>query len=404
VSPGDDLFVEVGGVGQCNGAGPAGADPAGLIAGNGGGASDVRTISLGFTNVCSPQVSRQDLVSLGSRLIVAAGGGGAGGPGVPGTGSGAAPGGGGGDAGLGGGQGASEGGGGGGPGGGSTGGSPGGGGGFRGTAGGPGSLLAGGAGGICRGCEVPGGGGGGGGGGLYGGGGGGGGDEFSGGGGGGGGASLVPLGGTPPNPVTKPAQVSIEYPDQGACNGRKATLAGTDDDDVLVGTRGRDVIRGGPGDDKIRGRGGGDVCAGPAATTPFAAAPAATSCEAAPAATSCAAAPGTIGSWEEPIATAAAPARDATGHKAASAAGAGQARPASAREVVERGAKRRSGARADWFSSAPACNRNAVRRRSHPAISSRNGALACLYGGSDTQAARRAAKPEHGDSGRVRRW
>ena len=44
VTPGQTLYVEVGGVGQCNGAGPSGAL---TVAGSGGGAADVRTVSAG---------------------------------------------------------------------------------------------------------------------------------------------------------------------------------------------------------------------------------------------------------------------------------------------------------------------------------------------------------------------
>jgi hypothetical protein len=70
VTPGQRLFVEVGGVGQCNGAGLSGN---GALAGSGGGAADVRSVS-----VAGALCGDQDTASLQSRLIVAAGGGGGG--------------------------------------------------------------------------------------------------------------------------------------------------------------------------------------------------------------------------------------------------------------------------------------------------------------------------------------
>jgi hypothetical protein len=48
------------------------------------------------------------------------------------------------------------------------------------------------------------------------------------------------------------------------CSGLRATLVGTDGDDLLIGTPGRDVIVGLGGRDRIEGRGGDDViCGGP---------------------------------------------------------------------------------------------------------------------------------------------
>jgi secreted trypsin-like serine protease len=47
------------------------------------------------------------------------------------------------------------------------------------------------------------------------------------------------------------------------CQGRKATIIGTDAADTLIGTTGNDVIWGGPGNDVIRGLEGNDlICAG----------------------------------------------------------------------------------------------------------------------------------------------
>ena len=201
VSAPETLFVEVGGAGSTGGtaAGAAfngGGLPGDQSAAGGGGASDVRTVSCG-----SPCVTT-DPMSLGSRLLIAAGEGGAGEPVM-------ASGGDGGPAGASGTQGggvlAAGGGGGGQPpapigGTGGSGGyasSPPSSGGLPGARGGDGSLGKGG-----DGAAVYGGTGGGGGGGLYGGGGGGGGgrdnatDTEGSGGGGGGGSSLAPTGGS----------------------------------------------------------------------------------------------------------------------------------------------------------------------------------------------------------------
>ena len=46
------------------------------------------------------------------------------------------------------------------------------------------------------------------------------------------------------------------------CHGRRATIVGTDGNDVLIGTPGRDVIWGGPGDDVIYGELGNDLICG----------------------------------------------------------------------------------------------------------------------------------------------
>lgn len=52
------------------------------------------------------------------------------------------------------------------------------------------------------------------------------------------------------------------YSAPATCFGRKATIVGTSEDDVLVGTQGRDVIVGRRGSDLIKGRGGRDlICA-----------------------------------------------------------------------------------------------------------------------------------------------
>jgi hypothetical protein len=63
VTPGQTLYVEVGGVGQCNGAGFSGIA---TVAGSGGGAADVRTVS-----VAGSFCGDQDTASLQSRLIPA---------------------------------------------------------------------------------------------------------------------------------------------------------------------------------------------------------------------------------------------------------------------------------------------------------------------------------------------
>jgi hypothetical protein len=46
------------------------------------------------------------------------------------------------------------------------------------------------------------------------------------------------------------------------CHGRRATLVGSAEADVLIGTVGDDVIHGRGGDDRLRGRGGNDVLCG----------------------------------------------------------------------------------------------------------------------------------------------
>jgi len=219
VEGGSELFLSVGGVGgelnpidagfNGGGAGAASANGTGFGGGGGGGATDVRTIR------------RSDAGTLDSRLIVAAGGGGAGSDANSCLGNPSPTGGAGGDAGLAGSasSGGTAGAGGGGGGAGAEG--QGGVGGAAGTGGQgtpdpgvTGSPGIGGAGGASAG-GGPAGGGGGGGGGLYGGGGGGGGTNagtcpIPGGGGGGGGSSLVPLGGSAsiPDPVV-PATVTI---------------------------------------------------------------------------------------------------------------------------------------------------------------------------------------------------
>ncbi|HYU60829.1 MAG TPA: glycine-rich protein [Solirubrobacterales bacterium] len=189
VTPGQTLYVEVGGVGQCNGSGAGGSADAGA----GGGASDIRTISVsdGGGALCAAHSQ----ASLESRLLLAAGGGGA---------AAFVAGGAGGDAGeagsdsndgsANGGQ----------PGDASAGGAGGSGG--TGPDGGSGSLGQGGVGGT----SIDDGGGGGGG--LYGGGGGEGSDIVgpAGGGGGGGGSNLVPAGGSA-SIASGPPQVAITY-------------------------------------------------------------------------------------------------------------------------------------------------------------------------------------------------
>src|ERR1700761_2752828 len=46
------------------------------------------------------------------------------------------------------------------------------------------------------------------------------------------------------------------------CDGHRATIVGTDGNDVIHGTDGPDVIWGGPGDDKIYGGLGNDIICG----------------------------------------------------------------------------------------------------------------------------------------------
>jgi hypothetical protein len=74
VSPGEVFYVEVGTTGSCNGAGAPGYAASGDVPG-GGGASDLRTESVdtGGGSLCGEQTP----ASLGSRVLVAAGGGGA---------------------------------------------------------------------------------------------------------------------------------------------------------------------------------------------------------------------------------------------------------------------------------------------------------------------------------------
>lgn len=196
IKPGQILYVEVGGQGGSGGEGlhPGGFNGGGEGAAGGGGASDVRTNS------------RSEGLSPDTRLIVAAGGGGAGTFGIEGAGAGGN---------------AEEAGGsipnneGGGAGTASSGGSGGSGGC---TPGFTGELGLGGAGGNCESSNI---GGGGGGGGYYGGGGGGAGASF-GGGGGGGGSSLVPAGGKS-TLASSQSEVQITYssvatkPEVGRC-------------------------------------------------------------------------------------------------------------------------------------------------------------------------------------------
>ena len=80
VTPGETLFVEVGGNGTSNSAGGAGgfngggngSSIGGFASGGGGGASDVRTVS------CGSPCDTLEATSLASRLLVAGGGGGGG--------------------------------------------------------------------------------------------------------------------------------------------------------------------------------------------------------------------------------------------------------------------------------------------------------------------------------------
>ena len=225
VSPSLPLYVEVGGLGTyCGGPGNDSGHPPspggwngggnGNCSGSGGGASDVRTISMG------------DAGTLASRLIVGGGGGGGGG-GVCGAGGGAfhcQTGGTGGDAGGSGGLG--------------TGTSPG-------TAGQPGTQIAGGApgtpggtaGSLGQGAAGPSGGGGGGGG-YYGGGSGGGLNGDTGGNGGGGGSSLVPPGGSGAlGPADTPGGVTISFtagPVAAPTQSPAANAAGWNNTDVTV--------------------------------------------------------------------------------------------------------------------------------------------------------------------------
>ena len=210
-SPGQTLYVEVGGVG-CNGSGDGEFS-------DGGGASDVRTITVSddggdFCGIHSPS-------SVGSRLIVAGAGGGGGSLSA------------GADAGEDAGGGAA--------------------GGKAGTdsaggAGGTANSGNGSAGELGGGGDGPAGGGGGG---FYGGGGGGldfdstFGFSF---GAGGGGSSLVPAGGSGPEITSDPASVEIT----------PCTIVGTAANDKLKGSAGDDAICGLGGNDRINGRGGAD--------------------------------------------------------------------------------------------------------------------------------------------------
>jgi hypothetical protein len=82
VTPGEVLFVEVGGPGGTFGeAGYNGGGAGAYKAGGGGGASDVRTCSIDQANSADP-VACGALSSLNSRLLVAGGGGGGGNAGV----------------------------------------------------------------------------------------------------------------------------------------------------------------------------------------------------------------------------------------------------------------------------------------------------------------------------------
>jgi YVTN family beta-propeller protein len=66
----------------------------------------------------------------------------------------------------------------------------------------------------------------------------------------------------PPGQPTVPSGPFGSAP-RGTCDGRTATIEGTEDDDKLVGTNGDDVIVALGGDDRIDGRGGNDIiCAG----------------------------------------------------------------------------------------------------------------------------------------------
>lgn len=214
LTPASTLYVEVGGtggsIGGFNGGGAPGTGASTGGAGGGGGASDVRTVPCG--GACPG-----DAASLGSRLIVAAGGGGSGAPGAQANAF--AAGGGAGSAGSVGrnASGGDHGGGGGGPGTVSAGGAKGSGGtpntgGTPGTDGTIGSPGVGGTGGGGSASAV----GGGAGGGYFGGGGGGGGADSpadqAAGGGGGGGASFAPAGSTGvADSTTAPASVAITY-------------------------------------------------------------------------------------------------------------------------------------------------------------------------------------------------
>jgi hypothetical protein len=63
-------------------------------------------------------------------------------------------------------------------------------------------------------------------------------------------------------PVTTVPVTTVPSDDPASCVGQKATVIGSDGDDVLVGTPGPDVIAGGPGSDIIVGRAGDDVICG----------------------------------------------------------------------------------------------------------------------------------------------
>ncbi|MGH8566289.1 MAG: calcium-binding protein [Gammaproteobacteria bacterium] len=61
----------------------------------------------------------------------------------------------------------------------------------------------------------------------------------------------------PPPPLPLPPPPTVV-----TCQGRRATLVGTEGNDVLRGTARRDVIHGLGGNDKIRGLGGNDILCG----------------------------------------------------------------------------------------------------------------------------------------------
>jgi hypothetical protein len=102
VTPGQTLYIEVGGnggdvyathealygsagAGGWNGGGPGGLPSSGIGGGGGGGASDVQTLSC--AQLCDPQsLGFGTLIALHSRLVIAAGGGGAGSGGSDGAG------------------------------------------------------------------------------------------------------------------------------------------------------------------------------------------------------------------------------------------------------------------------------------------------------------------------------
>ena len=75
-------------------------------------------------------------------------------------------------------------------------------------------------------------------------------------------SSVVPIEGLDPVGYGPPPLEIIQL--DGSCFGHKATLVGTNGDDVLVGTQGNDVILGLEGNDVILGLEGNDIlCGGP---------------------------------------------------------------------------------------------------------------------------------------------